>query len=184
MPEDHPEPAPDPGPARKVRQNVEIKARLRRPDLARQVARAVATDQGGTLSQVDTYFHCRHGRLKLREIDGQDANLIWYERENRPDARPSRYCLIPAPDPVGLKLALTAALGVKGVVRKQRELYLYHNVRIHLDQVSQIGSFLELESVLSEEIDEVDGREQIERLLATFQIKKSDLTAESYVDMA
>ena len=33
--------------------------------------------------------------------------------------------------------------------------------------MSQIGSFLELESVLSEEIDEVDGREQIERLLAT-----------------
>ena len=36
-----------------------------------------------------------------------------------------------------------------GVVFKRRRLYLHHNVRIHLDDVEGLGSFIELESVLA-----------------------------------
>ena len=49
--------------------NIELKARLADLDAARKTAVAIATERLGTQHQVDTYFHCRHGRLKLRQID-------------------------------------------------------------------------------------------------------------------
>ncbi|MGK3856667.1 class IV adenylate cyclase, partial [Enterococcus faecium] len=82
------------------------------------------------------------GRLKLREIDGQAAVLIWYDRPDHDAARLSKYHLVPVADPAALKAALTDALGVRGEVRKRREIYLWHNVRIHLDEVAGLGSFL------------------------------------------
>jgi len=33
-------------------------------------------------------------------------------------------------------------------VSKRREIYLWHNVRIHLDAVTGLGSFVEFEAVL------------------------------------
>ena len=36
-----------------------------------------------------------------------------------------------------------------GVVAKRRRLFLHRNVRIHLDEVDGLGSFIELESVLA-----------------------------------
>ena len=64
--------------------NIELKARLNDLDAARAVAAAIATAQLPTQHQVDTYFHCCHGRLKLREIGGQPAQVVWYERPDEP----------------------------------------------------------------------------------------------------
>jgi adenylate cyclase class IV len=63
--------------------NIEIKARLSDLAAARQTAAAVATKRLGAQHQVDTYFHCREGRLKLREVDGLSAQLVWYARPCR-----------------------------------------------------------------------------------------------------
>ena len=48
-----------------------------------------------------------------------------------------------SPVRVDLTVRLAEALGVRSVVRKRREIYLYHNVRIHLDEVCDLGRFLE-----------------------------------------
>lgn len=37
------------------------------------------------------------------------------------------------------------ALGVKGLVKKKRMLWLYNQTRIHVDEVEGLGNFLELE---------------------------------------
>ena len=65
------------------RRNLERKFRC--PDLGavRAALPALATRREGVQLQTDTYFHCRAGRLKLREIDGEPAVLIGYDR---PDA--------------------------------------------------------------------------------------------------
>jgi len=44
-----------------------------------------------------------------------------------------------------MQAALGMALGIKGVVRKQRMLYMIGQTRVHLDQVEGLGSFMELE---------------------------------------
>ena len=101
-----------------------------------------------TQHQIDTYFHCRHGRLKLRQIDGLRAELVWYARPDEEGPKPSDYQLVPLQNPETLKAALAAALGVRAVVEKRREIFLYHSVRIHLDDVVGLGHFIEFEAVL------------------------------------
>ena len=84
---------------------------------------------------------CRHGRLKLREIVGHSAQLIWYERPDSKEPKTSRYHLAEVGDADVVKAALGAGLGVRCVIKKRREIYLYCNVRIHLDRVDDLGEF-------------------------------------------
>jgi predicted adenylyl cyclase CyaB len=86
-------------------------------------------------------------------------------------------------DPSGLKVLLGAILGVRCVVRKERELGLYENVRIHLDRVEGLGSFVELEAVYDpEREDEGAQREKLRFLRDALGIRDEDLVAQSYAD--
>jgi adenylate cyclase, class 2 len=130
----------------KPRRNIEFKARDPDPARSLQVSLDVGAQDEGWLHQTDTYFRVRHGRLKLRE-EGAVAQLISYERDDRALARESRYRIVAVSDPTGLRDALSAALGVLVVVEKSRRLLLWHGVRIHLDEVRSLGSFIEIEAV-------------------------------------
>lgn len=163
--------------------NIELKARLKNLDAARTTARGLATVGLTVQEQVDTYFACREGRLKLREIQGRPAELIWYARPNTPGAKASDYSLIRIEQPEALKAMLAGALGVRGVVRKRREIYLHHNVRIHLDEVAGLGTFLEFEAVLGADVDDAQGHAQLTELAARFAIGPADLLPTSYGDM-
>ena len=163
--------------------NIELKARLHDLPAARRVAEGLATQRLGVQEQVDTYFRCAMGRLKLRQISGQTAELVWYVRPSDPQPKASDYHIVPAPQPERLLVTLRAAMGVVNMVRKRREIYLWHNVRIHLDDVEGLGQFLEFEAVLSAEIDDAAGRRQLETLMAQFNIRPEDLLAGSYTDM-
>lgn len=163
--------------------NVELKARIDAGDRMRAIAAQLATERLPDQHQIDTYFVCLHGRLKLREINAQRAELIWYERPDQTESKLCRYCRIPVADPAALKHALQAALGLRVVVEKHREIYLFHNVRIHLDQVTGLGNFLEFEAVLGPEVTEAAGRRQVEQLQARFGIATADLLTGSYADL-
>jgi adenylate cyclase class IV len=163
--------------------NLELKAR--HPDLH---AAAAAAEQLGARGptvedQTDTYFRVPNGRLKLREILGQPAVLIWYTRPDLRDARTSAYQLVPVPDPGGLRAALAGALTVRGMVRKRRTIYLWHNVRIHLDEVDGLGTFVEFEAVLSPGEDEAAARRRLEELCRVMAIRPEDHLAPSYADL-
>jgi adenylate cyclase, class 2 len=163
--------------------NIELKARLADYAAARKVAETVATRRLGTQHQIDTYFHCRHGRLKLRQIDRLRAELVWYARADEHGPKASDYQLVPLQHLETLKAALTAALGVRAVVEKRREIFLYHSVRIHLDEVVGLGHFIEFEAVLGGEVDEPAGRELLDCLVRQFAISRADLLAQSYGEM-
>jgi predicted adenylyl cyclase CyaB len=166
-----------------VRCNVELKVRLPSLDSARQTAQSLATDQLPDQDQIDTYFRCHHGRLKLREIEGAPAQLISYQRPDTTEAKASRYYLIDAPDPVAMLQGLTEALGVLVRVEKHREIYFYKNVRIHLDQVKRLGTFLEFEAVLEREEQIEQGEAVVTWLQEQFDIQGEDLLTSSYSDM-
>jgi adenylate cyclase, class 2 len=163
--------------------NIELKSQLADYDAAHRVASALATKRLGTQHQIDTYFHCRHGRLKLRQIDGLRAELVWYVRADQEGPKQSDYQVAPLANPETLKAALTAALGVRAVVQKRREIFLYHSVRIHLDDVVGLGHFLEFEAVLGPEVDEAAGLALIDSLMRHFAISPAHLLANSYAEM-
>jgi adenylate cyclase class IV len=131
------------------RENIELKAADDDPVATERACRELGAVDGGLLVQRDTYFAVTHGRLKLREdLENGTGELIFYLRAETPGLRASSYWRAPASDPEALLLLLGAAHGIVGVVTKTRRLYLHRNVRIHLDDVAGIGSFIELESAL------------------------------------
>ena len=79
---------------------------------------------------------------------------------------------------------LEAGLGIQVVVRKTRQLFLWENVRIHLDEVEGLGRFLEFEAVLEEGQEEADGYAQLKRLRSEFGIDDDDVVGGSYSDLS
>jgi len=149
------------------RRNVELKARDADPAATLERALALGASDEGLLTQRDTYFAGVRGRLKLREQDGgaeAGARLIAYVRPDGDQARTSAYRLAEVADPAALRDALDAALGTLVVVDKRRHLLLYQNVRIHLDEVDGLGSFVELEGVAAADSDLTGEHELVARL--------------------
>jgi adenylate cyclase class IV len=167
---------------RRLARNVELKFKVHDLASIRLRARQLATADLGVERQVDTYFFCRTGRLKLREIDGKPAVLIWYQRSDSCAPRPSDYCLIPVSEPVGLKLALAGALGTARVVAKHREILLWTNVRIHLDSVESLGDHVELEAVLDEGRPVGEGAVQVDWLVTRLRLDSCLRLPGSYGD--
>ena len=108
-----------------LRRNLEVKARLADLDSAREAVTQLGARFTVIEEQRDTYFRVPLGRLKLREIDGSSATLIWYDRPDREDVRPSTYYLVPVADADPIRSALAAALGIRGEVCKHREIHLW-----------------------------------------------------------
>ena len=165
------------------RRNIEIKARVGSPERVRELAKAVATEHLGTVEQTDTFFPCASGRLKVREVAGRPAELIAYQRDDTPEAKASDYHLIEFTAGRPLTAALARALSVERIVRKTREVFLYHNVRIHLDDVEQLGSFVELESVITDDVDEQQAKVRLKELMTLLEIQDDDLVAVAYADL-
>jgi homotetrameric cytidine deaminase len=162
--------------------NVELKARDPNPEVT--TARCLnlgAVDQGA-LRQTDTYFMARRGRLKLRSQDGDGSELIAYRRPDTVEASESTYVRAPAADAV--LEALDAALGpALVVVSKRRQLLLWEGVRIHLDEVDGLGSFIEFEAVLPEAGDLETARAKVARLRSELGIEDDALVPVGYADL-
>ena len=165
------------------RRNVELKATD--PDPARSLAVCLelgAADEG-TLVQRDTYFRVPEGRLKLREQQPGGATLIQYARDDRPEARESRYRLIDVPDAESARTALDESLGTLAIVEKERRLLLWEGVRIHLDTVQGLGSFVELEGVAPEGSDLSGEHDRVARLREALGIDEARILSDSYSDL-
>jgi len=86
-------------------------------------------------------------------------------------------------DPDGLKKVLQEALGIDGIVRKKRHLFLVGQTRIHLDEVEGLGSFLELEVVLQNGQKPEEGMAIAAGLMKKLGVKREDLIARAYIDL-
>jgi homotetrameric cytidine deaminase len=163
--------------------NVELKARD--PDPARTLALALeaGAEDLGEISQRDTYFSGARERLKLREQEPGDSELIAYVRPDETQARVSEYRRVRVGDAQALREALDAGLGTLVVVDKRRRLLLWDGVRIHLDEVDGLGSFLELEAVAPEGSDLSAERDKVERLRGELGVDDRNLVATGYSDL-
>ncbi len=163
---------------------VEIKARCSSFEHIRKVLKVRNAESIGTDYQVDTYFHVPDGRLKLREGTIEN-NLIFYQRTDQKTPKPSYVTLYPVNPPhQGLKEILSKTLGKKVTVQKNREIYFINNVKIHLDTVSNLGTFVEIEAIdKTGKRDKDTLQQQCEELMNAFRITKEDLLQNSYSDM-
>jgi adenylate cyclase class IV len=161
--------------------NLELKSHYDSLSRAKRIARAIGAVHKGTLWQVDTYFKVRSGRLKLREIDGEQFELIYYERANARSSRYSDYRIVQLTEPRSARELFRTLFGISVVVRKKRTLFLYQNARIHIDSVERLGTFIEFEVVVNR------GKKQAHALMQflrkELRIDPRSLVGGSYSDM-
>ena len=163
--------------------NIEIKARV--DDFAdlQQKAEQLSDTPCQVIPQLDTFFNCPHGRIKLRELGPHRGQIVYYQREDVSGPKHSEYLIFETNDPLGLKLVLSEAYGVRGVVSKVRHLYMVGQTRIHLDDVHGLGRFLELEVVLQPGQGDAEGQAIAENLMRKLGVNPVDLIDTAYMDL-
>lgn len=162
--------------------NIEVKMKVRSLDAVESLALAAGATHEGLLVQKDVFYRCANGRLKLRAIAGDHAELIAYARNDQPSIRESSYDIARIPDAEALNEVLARALGVCGVVAKKRTLLLWRNVRIHLDRVEGLGEYIEFESVVGP-TPASQARANLDELLGLLKLVDATVVPVAYVDL-
>jgi predicted adenylyl cyclase CyaB len=132
---------------------------------------------------VDTYLKIPSGRLKLREGNIENS-LIYYDRENKKDAKKSDVTLYKSTEVASLKAVLLAALPTLIVVEKKREIYFIDHIKFHIDTLTGLGSFIEIEVIdATDAMDITKMKEQCQWYMELLDVQKEDLMENSYSDM-
>ena len=164
--------------------NVEIKAKCFHPKTVEAFLFAHHARFAGIDLQKDIYFNVPAGRLKLRQGNIEN-NLIYYRRNNEKGPKRSDFYLTPVTDPSSLQTMLSEALGIKVIVEKKRKIFFLDNIKIHLDEISGLGFFVEIEAsnILNAHISVNILHKQCEVLMKQLNIAEEDLIECSYSDM-
>ena len=163
--------------------NIEIKAHVHDPADMENRVRAIADSGPQLILQDDTFFGCEEGRLKLRVFSESEGELIFYKRDDSSGPSESRYTRAATSEPDNMRVALANANGVIGRVVKRRILYLKGRTRVHLDDVYDLGHFLELEVVLADDESTESGIQEADELVNVLGINREDLIDVSYFDL-
>ena len=163
--------------------NIEIKARVRDFADIKSRAEKLSDTPVETIPQEDTFFNVPQGRLKLRDLSSNRAELIYYTRPDQEGPKRSDYHIARTSDPENLKRVLELSYGIRGVVKKTRYLYLVGQTRVHLDDVQGLGQFMELEVVMKEGQGDAEGQTIAEDLMASLGVERSDLIDGAYMDL-
>ncbi len=162
--------------------NLEAKFRLSDRVQAPERAEAMGFSYRATLVQCDTFFATPGGKLKLRE-EANGASLIHYQRDHDGALELSNYSITPVADVVGARAVLDAVLGIIATVRKRRILMLHDNIRLHLDEVEELGDFGEIEAVVAEGENPEIYRPAVAAILAALGLSSGELISSSYFEL-
>lgn len=163
--------------------NVEIKARCARDITVRKKLEEAGARYVGLDQQTDTYFRAPSGRLKLRE-GTIETNLIAYRRADESGPTVSEVSLYSPRDAAALRKVLTSTLPIDVIVEKSRHIYFLDNVKVHVDTVPPLGSFVEIEAIAEDESQtnlELDA--QCRSVMKMLGIRQDDLVDRSYSDL-
>jgi predicted adenylyl cyclase CyaB len=162
--------------------NLELKSKSVNMEKLRLLMLELGAEHQKTMHQIDTYFNVPKGRLKLREIDGETAQLVYYERADESASRYSNYSIVEITDSSGFKQMMMDALGVKAIVDKVRELWMYGNTRIHVDDVDGLGYFVELETVITNQTN-TEAQAEHHFVKRALEIDDAKIVPVSYSDL-
>ncbi|MDA3616838.1 class IV adenylate cyclase [Polluticaenibacter yanchengensis] len=163
--------------------NVEIKASCPHVDFVKNYLESNNALYKGLDAQTDTYFNVSSGRLKHRRGNIENS-LIHYERSNQSGPKDSKVTLTRLEPDNNVDEVLESALGIKVRVVKYRHIYFIDNVKFHIDELPELGNFVEIEAI------DTDGTytqarllEQCEYYMKVLNISDNLLITNSYSDI-
>jgi len=131
-------------------------------------------------NQVDIYYRVKKGRLKLRIINFSYGSLIGYDRDEKNDMRISRYDVASTSEFGELRSILDQHFKAIAAVEKSRDIFVRKNVRIHVDRVKKLGTFLEIE-IIYENFQKA--RKQMNELIKELKLNRKNFIKKSYSDL-
>jgi predicted adenylyl cyclase CyaB len=163
---------------------VELKAQVDNLEPVRRKLEALKAEHEGAFQQTDIYFDVPKGRLKLRQINNEKTQLIYYERENISKPKRSDVFIMEIPESKVFTALLKKILRVKATVKKTREIYWFERTQIHLDTVYSLGCYVEFERKTPDTTREIERNIRLlERLMETLKINPKKLERLSYSDL-
>jgi adenylate cyclase, class 2 len=165
--------------------NIEIKARCSKEqqNKIRDYLNSNNAKFIGTDNQIDTYFKIPKGRLKIRKGDIENS-LIYYNRENKKDSKESNIEMYNLSKDSYLENLIKEKCEVLVIVDKKREIYFKKNVKFHIDEVKDLGEFIEIEAISQDNTVPIEKiKRQCQYYRSLFNIEDKDLISESYSDM-
>ncbi|XP_030763593.1 uncharacterized protein LOC115888141 [Sitophilus oryzae] len=163
--------------------NVEIKAKVKNIVILLQKAKEIS-QSSDILKQHDTFYNTTKGRLKLRRFtDSGNGELIFYDRPDTEGPKLSVFKKANVEDIDNLNQVLTEALGSKNEVKKVRHLFLAGQTRIHIDEVENLGNYMELEVCLKPEQTCEEGEKVAYEIMKQLGVQKEDLVSGAYADL-
>lgn len=158
--------------------NLEIKIAV--PSFTEILERLAGCDCRYTalIRQKDVYYRNEKGLLKLR-VQEKGNELIFYNRDEVSSQRKSDYHILHVPDDAEEYFARIFTVDV--TVEKVRQLYMYKNTRIHLDTVTGLGEFLELEAVVTTTLEAA--QEEFDFLFRHLELAKYSSIRKSYSNL-
>jgi len=167
-----------------MKKNLEIKVALEDfSGILRNIA-SLGVNEAGILYQVDKYFLIGKKRLKLRDVNGE-SQLIYYSRPDTQEPKLSQYYVFTFTNKQGIVIEkiLSMLFTVRAIVSKKRILYLYKHTRIHLDEVENLGNFLELETVFDRKDPQYDFYHEHNIVINTLGLPRYKKIKSSYSDL-
>ncbi|XP_057291925.1 uncharacterized protein LOC130614514 [Hydractinia symbiolongicarpus] len=162
--------------------NVEVKARLDDLESFKKLAESISDTKAEIIHQHDTFFKTDgEYRLKLRKQSGQNR-LISYKRSDKEGPKLSQYAHYWTDNPDSLREVLSQAYSLRGTVEKKRTLYMSGQTRIHVDEVKDLGHFMELEVCLRDDQSLEEGELIGKNLMQQLHVKQSNLVCGAYID--
>lgn len=166
-----------------TKQNIEIKAKYEKHNHAKKILKHKEAKKTGLDHQIDTYFKTNKGKLKVREAKVKDEKgLVYYERETKKGPKTAKVSNCNLINPGEVKKVLKNVHDVEAIVEKKREIYWLGNVKVHLDNVKDLGKFIEFE-LMKDKGKEYLSKKDLEKLMDEFKVKKENLLDKSYSDM-
>jgi predicted adenylyl cyclase CyaB len=164
--------------------NIELKISINNFKDIINILKRIGAHYSKTMHQIDVYYFCKNGRLKLRNTNNKNFELIFYQRPDKKIRKISNYEILKInPDKFNyIKSLLDSGLGGKNIVIKKRHLWIYRNTRIHLDIVRGLGKFLELETIVKK-IPLREAKKEYNKLLILLNVLNTKIHKESYKDL-
>lgn len=175
--------------------NIDTKAKIKNLQEKEQLVKEIGEFQYEE-TQVDTYFKVKKGKLKIRESP-HEASLILYDRPTKKiretnilifgaTFNPASAKSLTTGEITNLKNILMKVLDVKVIITKKRKIYFTKSLsipgelRIHIDNVNDLGKFIEFEIQTTEK---KEGKKLIRNLLERCKISEDALIEDSYSDL-
>lgn len=137
-----------------------------------------------TLNQIDTYIksNMTGTRLKIRKEDN-NCYAINYLRDNVEQEKISNYLFYQIDDYDMFMKVFGAGFEIETIVEKTRELYKWKNARIHFDNVKNLGKFVEIEVVISNDVEEAESYGVMNDIIIMFNLDKQEKISLGYKEL-